>query len=75
MFEFFKFIENLINDIVFLFTSLADLIVDFAYQIAGGAAFIVSAIECLPAFSRGALIAIMGISMISMCITFFVDNA
>ena len=73
MFKFFDFISTLFTNIVYFFVAVIESVVNFFGHIVKGISFMVETIAMLPPFCMGALIAIMGISIITMLISSFVD--
>lgn len=73
MFKFFDFLSTLFTNIVYFVVAVIESVVNFFGHIVKGISFLVETIAMLPPFCMGALLAIMGISIVTMLISAFVD--
>lgn len=73
MFKFFEFILQLIEYIIYFVITVIDSVVLFFKHIISGIAFLLETISFLPPFCRGALLAVLGVSIITALISAFVD--
>lgn len=73
MFQFFKFIGDVIEYIIYYFFTLVESVINFFGHLFKGISFLITTVGFLPPFCRGALLAIIGISLIALLISSFID--
>lgn len=75
MFEFFGAITEIIKTLIYYFLTLIQSVIQFIEHLVKGINFVVQTIGWLPPFCRGALLAIVGISIVTMLISSHINNA
>ena len=73
MFEFFGFILDLLEYIIYYVVTLINSVVVFLKQIVQGIGFVFQTIAFLPPFCRGIIYSIVGVSIITLIVSKFVD--
>lgn len=73
MFEFFGFIIDLLEYIIYYVVTLVNSVVVFLKQIVLGITFVFQTIAFLPPFCRGIIYSIVGVSIITLIVSKFVD--
>ena len=73
MFEFFDFLIGIVQNIILFIANLVQSVVTFFTQISEGYKFVMSVIAYLPPFCQGALLAIVGLSLLAMILSVVVD--
>lgn len=73
MFKFFDFILQLIEYVIYFFVTVVDSVVMFFKHIISGITFITETIAFLPPFCRGAILAVIGVSILTAFLSSFYD--
>lgn len=73
MFQFFEFLSSVVSWIFTLFQTVFEAVGTFIGFIGEAFVFSVSALEYLPPFCTGALLCILGISLVTMLLSMFID--
>ena len=73
MFKFFSFIGDVIGFIVDFVVNIAESFTAIYEHIVGGIGFVVTTVGFLPPFCQGALLAIVGISILALFSSIFID--
>lgn len=73
MFEFFDFLIGVVQNLILFVANLVQSVVTFFAQISEGYKFVMAVVAYLPPFCQGALLAIVGLSLLAMILSVVVD--